>query len=115
MQVICDVTGFCFLATARSEIYTLSLHDALPILDNLILQFNGTAAGRALIAAYQASRVVRDLGAGPGPQPQPPADRKSTRLNSSHVEISYAVFCLKKKRNVGANSCLRLGLITLLQ
>jgi hypothetical protein len=40
-------------------------------LDNLVLQFNGTAAGRALIAAYQAARIVRDLGAGPKP-PKPP-------------------------------------------
>ncbi len=40
-------------------------------LDNLILQFNGTAAGRALVAAYQAARIVRDLGVGPKP-PKPP-------------------------------------------
>ena len=42
-------------------------------LDDLILQFNATAAGRALIAAYQVARIVRDLGVGPKPQPQPPA------------------------------------------
>src|SRR6266540_5690001 len=67
---------FFFNDTATTEIYTLSLHDALPI-------------------------------SGSGPRPQrcacprraasPPGDRKSTRLNSSHITISYAVFCLKKK------------------
>jgi hypothetical protein len=41
-------------------------------LDNLILQFNGSSAGRALIATYQASRIVRDLGHGPGPAPPTP-------------------------------------------
>jgi hypothetical protein len=47
-------------------------------LDDLILQFNKTAAGRALIAAYQASRVVRDLGHGPGPQPPAPSPAPTT-------------------------------------
>src|SRR5438874_7165700 len=70
---------FFFNDTATTEIYTLSLHDALPI--------------------CHPDAVPRDLrGARPR---RPPAriDRKSTRLNSSHVEISYAVFCLKKKKN----------------
>src|SRR5207342_3786068 len=68
---------FFFNDTATTEIYTLSLHDALPIFQ------------RSLgIAAYMHTR----------PQAWRQLDRKSTRLNSSHVKISYAVFCLKKKK-----------------
>src|SRR5687768_17956920 len=69
---------FFFNDTATTEIYTLSLHDALPI------SHRGRAAG----------------GSDPGPRrPRDGAqDRKSTRLNSSHGYISYAVFCLKKKK-----------------
>src|SRR5690606_41536900 len=76
---------FLFNDTATTEIYTLSLHDALPIYLGLGPQ---AAAGGPLPAD-------------PGPAhrlpAQPGEDRKSTRLNSSHVKISYAVFCLKKK------------------
>src|SRR5438128_4351804 len=70
---------FFFNDTATTEIYTLSLHDALPI-SNL--------------------RTVTILSEGPsGLKPSHhPTDRKSTRLNSSHGSISYAVFCLKKKK-----------------
>src|SRR6266496_5769276 len=68
---------FFFNDTATTEIYTLSLHDALPI---------------------SAERAQRLGGDGHRPLGQPGGDRKSTRLNSSHVEISYAVFCLKKKK-----------------
>src|SRR5579871_6959471 len=67
---------FFFNDTATTEIYTLSLHDALPI------------------SCGQGRHSRRDLQF-PGPRRE---DRKSTRLNSSHVEISYAVFCLKKKK-----------------
>src|SRR5438874_10302187 len=70
-------------ATATTEIYTLSLHDALPI-------FNGSHAEAV------NDRWAFKLAA--GYLTQDPLDRKSTRLNSSHVEISYAVFCLKKKK-----------------
>src|SRR5947208_12649512 len=77
------VSFFFFNDTATTEIYTLSLHDALPICEAL--------PGRA--------------GPAPGPPPpdrRPPGrDRKSTRLNSSHQIISYAVFCLKKKNWLG--------------
>src|SRR5215471_3199607 len=73
---------FFFNDTATTEIYTLSLHDALPI--------SARPAG------------VRDPHADPVPRHHRPGrDRKSTRLNSSHVEISYAVFCLKKKKPLG--------------
>src|SRR5476651_2800678 len=68
---------FFFNDTATTEIYTLSLHDALPIFP--------------LARVVGQGRRPRD-GAGQGAR-----DRKSTRLNSSHANISYAVFCLKKK------------------
>src|SRR5438067_13155782 len=80
---------FFFNAPPTTEIYTLSLHDALPIFiaDNL-----GTA--RNLVVAPNGDIFVSVRN---GPTVQ--GDRKSTRLNSSHVSISYAVFCLKKKNN----------------
>src|SRR5207247_10600907 len=71
-----------FHDTATPEIYTLSLHDALPI--HLV--------GRVVVAEPDPDRAARIE------QPEP-VDRKSTRLNSSHEWISYAVFCLKKKKN----------------
>src|SRR5207249_9994116 len=71
---------FFFNDTAPTEIYTLSLHDALPICP-CELEFHG--APFALLPRIHCG-----------------ADRKSTRLNSSHVSISYAVFCLKKKKDV---------------
>src|SRR5438309_10605641 len=85
----------CFCKfTAVSEIYTLSLHDALPI-----LVANNDAAPevpleeRMYLEIYDAIMEHR-LPAGTKLAEQ---DRKSTRLNSSHSSISYAVFCLKKK------------------
>src|SRR2546426_3660672 len=77
---------FFFNDTATTEIYTLSLHDALPISES-------TAPGPADSALL---REVEGRGL-TSPEGEPPADRKSTRLNSSHLVISYAVFCLKKK------------------
>src|SRR6266511_3151377 len=71
---------FFFNATAPTEIYTLSLHDALPI----------SAACRSAPHAGRRFEHGAHAGADHG-------DRKSTRLNSSHVKISYAVFCLKNK------------------
>src|SRR2546422_2198395 len=86
---------FFFNDTATTEIYTLSLHDALPI---LILALAGGAAG-ALVASWGVHLLV--AAAPPeGPRIADIRDRKSTRLNSSHGYISYAVFCLKKK-NMG--------------
>src|SRR5207249_11892451 len=76
-----------FNNTPTTDIYTLSLHDALPI----------SPRRRRLLE-------LLTLAGGPGAAPRPslrraaPGDRKSTRLNSSHVSISYAVFCLKKKK-----------------
>src|SRR3712207_7492623 len=100
---------FFFNDTATTEIYTLSLHDALPIFGWLAEAFGarwsliggglGTVAGALLCATVLAARFGRDALYNPGSEPPlPPPDRKSTRLNSSHANISYAVFCLKKKK-----------------
>src|SRR5438034_9680699 len=75
---------FFFNNTATTEIYTLSLHDALPI-----CYTPGSLAG-------PIERRVEDLLCGN----RRLLDRKSTRLNSSHTVISYAVFCLKKKKRL---------------
>src|SRR3712207_7585722 len=83
---------FFFNDTATTEIYTLSLHDALPILKRWP---SGKAGG---------APILFETGYGPSGLPHigtfnevARTDRKSTRLNSSHANISYAVFCLKKK------------------
>src|SRR6266480_6918566 len=82
-----DIFFFFFNDTPTTEIYTLSLHDALPTSARL----SGITANRPV----PPTRTVR-----PAPPPVPRGrDRKSTRLNSSHMSISYAVFCLKKKNN----------------
>src|SRR6266705_4506107 len=79
---------FFFNDTATTEIYTLSLHDALPIWFVLDTDDGGVVVtGTAGAAAH----VVFT-------SPRSDLDRKSTRLNSSHRTISYAVFCLKKKK-----------------
>src|SRR3712207_9099276 len=93
---------FFFNDTATTEIYTLSLHDALPILlddDEAVAIAVGlrTAAGGSVDGIEETSiRALAKL-----EQVLPVRlrrDRKSTRLNSSHANISYAVFCLKKNR-----------------
>src|SRR5690348_17621095 len=82
-----DALFFFFIGTATTEIYTLSLHDALPICVQ-------RAAGEdPHHAPGRPGGTGRGHRAGPGRR----GDRKSTRLNSSHPSISYAVFCLKKK------------------
>src|SRR5207249_12094895 len=93
---------FFFIDPSTSEIYTLSLHDALPI---YLIQQN-----QSLLAEYRVHSLDFGLDFGrqfgnwgeirSGVNCRPKSrDRKSTRLNSSHVSISYAVFCLKKKKN----------------
>src|SRR2546426_12827377 len=85
---------FFFNDTATTEIYTLSLHDALPILaagQVLDHPFVHEVQRRALASIDVLSRFKK------GHSFSGIADRKSTRLNSSHLVISYAVFCLKKK------------------
>src|SRR2546430_7695221 len=89
---------FFFNDTATTEIYTLSLHDALPIF----------FSGRHLLSEKLVSRkragthggTLHDRRATFGSL----GDRKSTRLNSSHSQISYAVFCLKKKKRLASGS-----------
>src|SRR6266516_5590595 len=75
-----DTSFFFFNDTATTEIYTLSLHDALPISDR-------DAGGERLVQQRH-------------PEGHRDGDRKSTRLNSSHRTISYAVFCLKKNKPI---------------
>src|SRR2546422_3502921 len=100
---------FFFNDTATTEIYTLSLHDALPIYlvgAGTLLEERALTIGFARrFATYKrASLIFRDLDrlqrllANPWRPVQLVLDRKSTRLNSSHGYISYAVFCLKKKK-----------------
>src|SRR2546430_17655183 len=84
------VSFFFFNDTAPTEIYTLSLPDALPI----SASGSRAPAARSRRAARAASR------AGPACPARRNRDRKSTRLNSSHSQISYAAFCLKKKNNL---------------
>src|SRR3712207_8780010 len=83
---------FFFNDTATTEIYTLSLHDALPISGRDAQLSQGV--GRAPVGARV--NVASGVEAHLAPRLLQP-DRKSTRLNSSHANISYAVFCLKKK------------------
>src|SRR2546427_9278011 len=80
---------FFFNDTATTEIYTLSLHDALPISAGEPLPGVNDSTQHADIAAERGGHHAHRRGR---------EDRKSTRLNSSHSQISYAVFCLKKKK-----------------
>src|SRR3712207_9549262 len=90
---------FFFNDTATTEIYTLSLHDALPIfIAKLIHRYFGVPIGKTLLildfiilsfVAFLFGQLIFMYTL---------IDRKSTRLNSSHANISYAVFCLKKKK-----------------
>src|SRR5947209_16887977 len=82
------VVSFFFSDTAPTQIYTLSLHDALPI---------SAAGGEREGVGAGPQRDAAGDGARDGHRRRL-ADRKSTRLNSSHANISYAVFCLKKKK-----------------
>src|SRR5437660_8348150 len=100
---------FCYTDTATTEIYTLSLHDALPILSissqlptAIKRRASSTPVFMPLVADQATAAVFMTLTAGATAIRQQTGttwqDRKSTRLNSSHVAISYAVFCLKKKK-----------------
>src|SRR5690625_6549456 len=98
---MCCFLLFFFYDSAPSEVYTLSLHDALPICWSVWqLRFDGTVSGIEGGVDIDVARieVLREHAA--------IADRKSTRLNSSHVAISYAVFCLKKKKRKRDNTVL---------
>src|SRR2546427_12720118 len=87
---------FFFNDTATTEIYTLSLHDALPIWDDSPSRMG--ACGAASSSFRATYRWRRPRGPCWNETRHGDRDRKSTRLNSSHSQISYAVFCLKKKK-----------------
>src|SRR3712207_7873424 len=98
---------FFFNDTATTEIYTLSLHDALPIYVQLSggcrAGLSGPEPGGRVSSPYRAGdEFEQPVPVGPGESGGRArghgSDRKSTRLNSSHANISYAVFCLKKKK-----------------
>src|SRR3712207_7768668 len=105
---------FFFNDTATTEIYTLSLHDALPISTSrpAAVRAWSTSRARCCPASTYSRGAHHDRSPDPGPhtghggqmedEPHPLRDRKSTRLNSSHANISYAVFCLKKKTSCTA-------------
>src|SRR5699024_11719336 len=105
---------YSFNATAPSVIYTLSLHDALPICFQLLIIARQTYPTSSRMFSrrrpcpfedHTSHRRSSPIHSYPDDTFQSPSrphlelDRKSTRLNSSHVSISYAVFCLKKKNN----------------
>src|SRR2546426_6731339 len=105
--------SFFFNDTATTEIYTLSLHDALPIcirahLDDRSETLNyriregevGKVPYMAIVGQREAESDSLALRV---------RDRKSTRLNSSHLVISYAVFCLKKKKKATSGANVRVG------
>src|SRR5437899_4387220 len=100
---------FFFNDTSTTEIYTLSLHDALPISSGADARRRAADARAApdparARAGRGADRRRADARArGPARHLPRQQDRKSTRLNSSHLGISYAVFCLKKKKNIYAS------------
>src|SRR5438105_12162454 len=85
---------FFFPVTPTTEIYTLSLHDALPIFDD-----ESRAIPLRVVQRHPDGRLELDGGV---------VDRKSTRLNSSHEWISYAVFCLKKKKDADVVKILKI-------
>src|SRR3712207_8145684 len=104
MDAYCFLTYFFFFNdTATTEIYTLSLHDALPIwpreLARVDRRVGGQAARELLLGQRRlpGAHLREQLGDLVGLD-RADVDRKSTRLNSSHANISYAVFCLKKKK-----------------
>src|SRR3712207_8153324 len=89
---------FFFNDTATTEIYTLSLHDALPIFTGLVFPLP-----LLLFLRSRHSSNINQHGMIlliPNKNTVSLPDRKSTRLNSSHANISYAVFCLKKKNHL---------------
>src|SRR5258708_34373867 len=89
--------SFFFNDTATTEIYTLSLHDALPIYV-FLCYWSMERSLHLCVTGYYPSQEIWEY-INPAGFIYSHIDRKSTRLNSSHQIISYAVFCLKKKKN----------------
>src|SRR5437667_5384327 len=94
MYDIVLLSRFFFNDTATTELYTLSLHDALPISTTTSLVFTSRtpSSPHSFSRCSATSRSIGFMASTTAKR-----DRKSTRLNSSHITISYAVFCLKKK------------------
>src|SRR5438034_10908172 len=97
MPSSCLPPHLSFLSPSTTQTHTLSLHDALPIFHTLyshraaLRDVSPFAHHGPILAGHMGDATGRDVGLRH-------ADRKSTRLNSSHTVISYAVFCLKKKK-----------------
>src|SRR3712207_9186976 len=94
---------FFFNDTATTEIYTLSLHDALPICSSSHAAATSSTATVPGVASrmpefWSQAETSQSAARAAGSVAPMTQDRKSTRLNSSHANISYAVFCLKKKK-----------------
>src|SRR5687768_18165237 len=101
MHASACVIGYLFKDPATTEIYTLSLHDALPIFHRPNSRGGGlTWRLVPIVCSHSTQRTGQPIGA----IGSLGRDRKSTRLNSSHGYISYAVFCLKKKKTNGGSS-----------
>src|SRR3712207_7752619 len=105
---------FCFFFfndTATTEIYTLSLHDALPIFGQHVTSgIRPSSSGPTCRYENKGTRrwkATKSTASASGAWCSRAVDRKSTRLNSSHANISYAVFCLKKKKKKQNNYILR--------
>src|SRR5699024_12882819 len=105
LRHICSFLFCFFIDTSTFEIYTLSLHDALPILAIMILVFVvlGLKVNPQILSFFLKNWLIILVLVPLGITSiffslSFEKDRKSTRLNSSHVSISYAVFCLKKKK-----------------
>src|SRR5436305_3981914 len=98
MVALESVLLFLFTTPPPTQTYPLSLHDALPIFDVI----DEVGAMQMLVPPSKRKKTItpKEIEAVIATMARiPPKDRKSTRLNSSHVRISYAVFCLKKKKN----------------
>src|SRR5690606_39768938 len=106
-RAILSVLFFHVTPTPPPEIHTLSLHDALPISDECrvaldLLRMHPDWKGHVFFDVPAVAAVAADAGEHAAVFDfRESEDRKSTRLNSSHVKISYAVFCLKKKKYEG--------------
>src|SRR5690606_41832521 len=99
-----------FTDTSTPQIYTLSLHDALPIYAEYLHPYDAARLNGGCSSSGSGRKHRRGSHPGPGRTVSggPSPDRKSTRLNSSHVKNSYAVFCLKKKNRkkiTSSNRC----------
>src|SRR5699024_12802495 len=108
---LCVIQFFYLTAPATTELYTLSLHDALPIFKSLGFKYSTrgavTVSVSDIIVPPEKGQILKEADDQVaeinglyrmGMLSEDERDRKSTRLNSSHVSISYAVFCLKKKK-----------------